>query len=151
MVSVYRSVNCHHHIVIVHLLQESGDPRTCHEARPTRHALAHVAKSGAVRLRHLRHPQLRQNTPALGVVSDRVRLDLANVLAQEGALDEQHVGLLVLEDELLPHHVDQDLPDQLPHVHPAYHLLKGLSARIQASLINCQVPFCSDKIQFSLE
>ena len=42
------------------------------------------------------------------------------------------------------------LSDQLSHVHPTDHLLKGLSARVEASLIDRQVPFGPDEVELAV-
>ena len=77
---------------------------------------------------------------------------LRHELAEEGALDEERVGVgvWVLEHELLPHHVHQHLAHQLPHVHAADHLLEGLLAGVQAALVHGQVPLGADKVKFTL-
>ena len=42
------------------------------------------------------------------------------------------------------------LSDQLSHVHSTDHLLKGLSARVEASLIDRQVPFGPDEVELAV-
>ena len=53
-------------------------------------------------------------------------------------------------DEIILYEVDQDVPDELSHIHATDHLLEGLLPRVEAFLMNGPVPFGENEVQFTI-
>ncbi len=71
--------------LVVHLLEEGGDPRCGHEGRPPGDALADVPHGGAVLVRQVvTQPEVGEGGAAPGEVANLVRLDLRDVLRRFG-------------------------------------------------------------------
>ena len=144
------AIDGHHHVVVVHLLEQGGNACRGHEGRPSGDALAHVAQGGAIVIGHIIDPKVGQRRAAAGEVAHLVGLDLGDILGEEAAPPEDVGGVLAGKDEPLLYQVHQHVSHHLAHVHAGDHLFEDLLPRVDRALVDPLVPLGENKVKLPM-